>query len=134
MGAGVVETCLVAEALAAQLVLAPFLGATLASDLLVRSGSDSPFDRLVASPATRYAVVLDDRLGALSDAGLAVDAVGAEAAVAVALDGTVALGGLTDIADGADLTRELRVVPPARRVTASARCRRTSARRGPRSP
>lgn len=111
MGAGAVETCLVAEALAARLVPAPFLGATLAADLLTRAGADSTVDRLVASAGVRFAVVLDDRLVALSDAGLALDAVGAEAAVSTAPDGAVALRGITGAADGADLTRDLRVVP-----------------------
>lgn len=114
-GASAVEVMIVAEALARRVAVVPYLGVTLALDLLVAAGADGDLIASVAAGERRVTIALDPGLrdlatvGAL-DGAVAWDAAGAEAALVLDGDGTlvaVPVGGAGHRLDGADLTRSL---------------------------
>jgi len=112
-GASAVEMMIVAEALARRLAVVPYLGVTLALDLLVAAGADGDVVASVATGERRVTVALDAGLhdlatvGAL-DGAVAWDSAGAEAALVLDADGTlVAVPVDGDGLAGADLTRSL---------------------------
>jgi alkylation response protein AidB-like acyl-CoA dehydrogenase len=114
-GASAVEVMIVAEALARRVAVVPYVGVTLALDLLVAAGADGDLIASVATGERRVTVALDAGLrdlatvGAL-DGAVAWDAAGAEAALVLDGDGTlvaVPVDGDGRRLDGADLTRSL---------------------------
>jgi alkylation response protein AidB-like acyl-CoA dehydrogenase len=120
-GAGAVEVALVVEQLAAGLAGAGYLGAVLATEVLLgggAAGDGTPAALVVAEIGAGRAagVVLDPQLAHLAPVGgdraVAVDA--AEGALVVGLepDGTVATARAGARLDAADLTRALRRVEP----------------------
>jgi alkylation response protein AidB-like acyl-CoA dehydrogenase len=116
-----VEVAIVAEELGRGLVDAPFLGPTLAAELRRLAGAPSAAagETILLAPGLGDLARLTD--GAPSGA-VAIDAQGADTALALSADGTtlvevplVAAGPQPD-GDGVDLTRRTAVVDPSRPV------------------
>lgn len=113
-GAGVVETALAAEHLAAVLSCAPFLAASWSAALLAAARADAAL-RETAGGALRLAPVLRPDLSAparLGEGGIAFDARGARAGLLADAAGRLHAVALGPPTRGADLTRTLRRVAP----------------------
>jgi alkylation response protein AidB-like acyl-CoA dehydrogenase len=110
-GASAVETMIVAEALARRVCPVPYLGVTLALDLLAAADADRDLVESLVAGDRRLTVALDGVLGGLatlgsSEALVAWDAAGADAALALDRDGRlVAVPVDADAGRGSDLTR-----------------------------
>jgi alkylation response protein AidB-like acyl-CoA dehydrogenase len=120
-GAGAVEVALVVEQLAAGLAGAGYLGAVLATEVLLAcgaAGDGTPVARVVAEVGAGRAagVVLDPQLAHLAPVGgdraVAVDVDEGALVVGVEPDGAVATARAGARLDAADLTRALRRVEP----------------------
>jgi alkylation response protein AidB-like acyl-CoA dehydrogenase len=111
-----VDVALVAEQMARALTVAPFVGqAVLGPELLWRGGASADDLAEVLAGTRRVTVLLDPTLRGLARAGgrgVAFDAAGAHAALALDADGAVISVALDDapVHRSADLTRVLRSV------------------------
>jgi alkylation response protein AidB-like acyl-CoA dehydrogenase len=112
-GASPVEIMIVAEALASRACPVPYLGSTLALDLLVAAGADDALVGAVAAGQRHVTIALDPALGDIAtvaalDRAVAWDARGADAALVLDEDSALAAIPVAgDQLDGADLTRSV---------------------------
>ena len=109
-----VEVMLVVQGLAAAIAPAPFVGAVLAADLLIRAGAPAGWIDDIAAGRMRYSVILNSALDGLADpqaleGAVCIDADGATFGLALTSGGQVArldLAGATTM-EGVDLTRPI---------------------------